>query len=336
VDIEGNAEVALSLIEEISRANPKVTPMVYARRDEPDLLLRCMESGARTLLQEPLSMDALTTAMARASARRAPSAEPARTKGKSILFWSVKGGAGASTIAANFAVALAKSSGQKVALVDLHLDLGDLAVLLDVKPRFSILDAIDNAERMDSDFLSGLMVENSSGVSLLAAPDSFTTRQYGTDTEALLRLLRLLEAQYAFVVVDTATSVNLPEEIVREFESIYLVSQVDIPSLRHAQRLSSYIASLTPDGKPNPAKVVLNRYEARKSMIAADDIESVLKMPVAWRIPNDYSSMRDAANTGVLSVLTTSAVGKTVRQMADATAGKVDESKAQKKGWRLF
>ncbi len=82
VDIEGNMDTALSLIEEIGRNNPTVTAMAYARRDQPELLLRCMESGARTLLQEPISMDALTSAMARASARRIPAAEPVKALGE--------------------------------------------------------------------------------------------------------------------------------------------------------------------------------------------------------------------------------------------------------------
>ncbi len=142
--------------------------------------------------------------------------------------------------------------------MDLHLDVGDLTVLMDLKPRFSILDAIDNSERMDWDFLSGLMVEHSSGVSLIAAPESLSARQYGQHTDAILQMLRLLETQFSHIMLDTATSVSLPATIVREFESIYLVSQVDIPSLRHAQRLSSHLAGLlSQPGKASPVQVVL-------------------------------------------------------------------------------
>lgn len=339
IDIEGDTDVALGLVEDLGRSNPTLTAMAYARSDQPELLLRCMESGARTLLQEPVSLDALTSAMVRASARRSP-AEPVKAHGKSLAFCSVKGGAGASTLAANFAVSLTKQSGQKVALVDLQLDLGDLATLLDLKPRYSVLDALDNAERMDWDFLSGLMVEHSSGVALLAAPDSFARRDYDQYVDAILRMLRVLEANFAFVVVDIPTARSLPEEVMREFESIFLVTQVDIPSLRHAQRLSAHLTGETPLGqasKRNPVQVVLNRFDARRSMIAADEIESILKMPVAWRVPNDYASVRDAANTGVLSSLTLSPVGKTMREMAAAVAPKpAAAQKTQKKGWSLF
>jgi len=88
-------------------------------------------------------------------------------------------------------------------------------------------------------------------------------------------------------------------------------------------------------------QVVLNRYDPKRSMIAADEIEKSLKMAVAWRVPNDFASVRDAGNTGILSTLTSSAVGKAVREMAAAACRKQDGASdetavAKKKGWRLF
>ena len=336
IDVEEDTDLALSFIEELGRVNPTLTAMAYAHRNRPELLLRCMESGARTLLQEPIALDALTTAMVRASARRT-TVEQAKTGGKTFAFWSVKGGAGASTLAANFAVSLASASKQKVALVDLNFEPGDLAVLLDVKPRFSVLDAVHSAERLDWDFLSGLMTEHSSGVSLLAAPENFGLREPGNYAQAILRVMRLLENQFAYVVIDAATNRNVPESLVKMFDAIYLVAQADIPSLRHAQRLSSYLANVCE--RPGQVHVVLNRYEPRRAMITTEEIEKSVGLPVAWRIPNDYESVRDAGNTGVLSAFTQSTVGKAVREMAASACSKPEgatEQKAKKKGWGLF
>jgi pilus assembly protein CpaE len=233
----------------------------------------------------------------------------------------------------------------------LNLELGDLAVLLDLRPRFSVMDAISNADRLDWDFLSGLMVEHSSGVSLLAAPDSFGPRREATKyVDAILQVLRLLSGQFPYVVFDAATNQNLPEQLLQEFQAIYLVSQVDIPSLRHAQRISAHLASHVEhtdhtdrSSKPErqrPVQIVLNRFDPKRSMIAAEEIEKSLEMAVSWRIPNDYASVRDAGNTGILSSLTSSDVGKAVRGMAEAVYQKhgaaAQDAVAKKKGWRLF
>jgi len=111
------------------------------------------------------------------------------------------------------------------------------------------------------------------------------------------------------------------------------VDQVDIPSLRHAQRLSAHVAERVT--RRGHVHVVLNRFDARRDGIGIDQVEKALQLPVAWRVPNDYASVRNAANTGATVELANSAVGRTVRQMACAACGKTDKQPA-KKGWKLF
>ncbi|MEO8029132.1 MAG: hypothetical protein ABI823_21810, partial [Bryobacteraceae bacterium] len=300
IDLEEDPQTALRLVEDLSRSNPAVTAMVYSRSEDPELLVECMRAGARELIQEPLTREALMSAVVRTIARRGNAARH-KTGGKSFLFWSVKGGAGASTLAANFAVALASESGQRVALVDMNVELGDLAILLDLKPRFSVVDALESPSRMDWDFLSGLMVDHPSGVSLLAAPDSYDQRDSCHQPSSVRAMVHLLQEQFPFVVLDVATNRGMPPELLAEAEAIYLVSQVDVPSLRHAQRLSSHIADRVT--RKDHVHVVLNRYDARRAGIGADEIEKALSQPVAWRIPNDYAAVRDAANTGATTDL---------------------------------
>ncbi|MEP6961028.1 MAG: hypothetical protein ABI995_03060 [Acidobacteriota bacterium] len=332
IDLESDTEVALALVEDLSGRNAALTAMVYTRLEDPNLLVRSMQAGARALLQEPISLEALTGAVVRASARR-NAGERRKTGGKTLVFCSVKGGAGASTIAANFAVSLAAQSGQKVALVDLNFELGDLAVLLNVSPKFSVVDAIESAARMDWDFLSGLMVSHKSGVSLLAAPDDFAQREFCYQPPVIRQMIRLLEGQFAYVVVDTAANRGLSSEMLSEAEAVYLVSQVDIPSLRHAQRLAAHLTTMVENR--DQVQIVLNRYDARRSSIGADEIEKALQLPIAWRVPNDYDAVREAANTGLLNAVQSSTVGRAVAQMAKAACGQ-KAPLPEKKTWKLF
>ena len=90
-----------------------------------------------------------------------------------MAFLGAKGGDGVTTLACNFAVSMAKESGQSTLLIDLDLPLGDAALNLGVVAEYSTINALQNAARLDSAFLSKLLVKHSSGVSVLAAPGKF-------------------------------------------------------------------------------------------------------------------------------------------------------------------
>ena len=70
IDLDGDAETALDLVESICARNSSVTVMVYSRAAQPELLVRCMRAGAREFLVEPISQDTLAEALIRAAARR--------------------------------------------------------------------------------------------------------------------------------------------------------------------------------------------------------------------------------------------------------------------------
>ena len=91
------------------------------------------------------------------------------------MFWGAKGGSGVTTLAANFAIALRQETSGEVALLDLNPQLGDVSVLLGLTPQFTITDALLNPDRLDEEFVSTLVTRHGSGVSVLAAPDVFTS-----------------------------------------------------------------------------------------------------------------------------------------------------------------
>ena len=145
VDLDGDADVALDLVENICSRNPSLTVMVYSKSQQPELLVRCMRAGARELLTEPIAAGVLVDAVVRASARRLELDRQKKVTGKVLVFRGAKGGSGVTTIASNFAIALKRESGQEVALVDFNLELGDTAVMLGLKPGFTVSDAFKNS-----------------------------------------------------------------------------------------------------------------------------------------------------------------------------------------------
>jgi pilus assembly protein CpaE len=332
VDLDGDVDVALDLVEDICSHNPALTVMVYSSSQDPQLLVRCMRAGARELLVEPLKTTALVDAIVRTSARRQEVDRQKKVTGKVLVFRGAKGGSGATTVASNFALALKKESGQEVVLVDLNLELGDAGVVLGLKPHFSVKDALRSPGRLDEDFLSSLLTEHSSGLFVLSAPDDYGVGE--TERGTLGKVLHILRERFAFVVVDAGPSLGPASEVVFEMaDLVYLVMQVDIPAMRNALRL---IAGIQGQGDgPSKVELVLNRYDPRKLEIEESQVAKAMPLPLKWKIPNDYTAVRRSLDAGVPLVSGNSPVSSAVLQMARAACGKQMES-GKKKKFGLF
>jgi pilus assembly protein CpaE len=320
IDLDPDPERALDLVENICEADGGVTVMVYSGHTDHDLLLRCMRAGAREFLTEPLDAGTIAEAMVRASARGDELRRPKKkATGKLFVFTGAKGGAGVTTIAANFAVALSRHCEGKTALVDLELELGDAALTLGVTPKFSVMDGIQELSRLDAEFFSALLTKHTSGLSVLAAPDQITTANISA--AALMRIVTLAREQFAHVVVDAGSRHGAFHEALFEAASmVYLVAQVSVADLRNANRL---IKRFFHDAEPGRLQTVLNRYHARGLEIDEASIVKALTRPVNWKVPNDYVSARKAQNTGHAMAVQETPISRVFQDMAREASGQV-------------
>lgn len=329
VDLDDDPDVALDLVEAICSKNPATTVIVYAKRQDPDLLVRCMRAGAREFLTEPLSPNSLAEAVIRAGARRLELDAQKRTAGKLLVFRGSRGGAGVTMLAANFAIALKLESKREVALVDLHPELGDVAVMLGLTPEFTISDALQNPDRLDHDLVSKMLTEHKSGIAVLAAADDFTANPVFLDG-SLGKLLHLLRTRFPFVVVDAGPGLGTGGNALLEMaDVVYLVTQAEIPALRNAQRILAHIQqAVSADRK---IEVVLNRFEKNWGELEEGRIEKALGRPLQWKIPNDFASVHRSLNTGNPLAMENSSVSRVLRQMARQASGNPVPSR--KKSW---
>lgn len=329
IELDSDPEYALELVESIG-SDGLATVMVYSASTDPELLVRCMRAGAREFLTLPLAPEVMAEALVRAAARR-PLMQPAKkTNGKLFAFMGAKGGAGATMLACNFAVGLAKESEQKTLLIDLDVPLGDAALNLGIVPEFSTIDALDAGERLDGRFLTQLLVKHDSGLMVLAAPGRFI--HYKASEEAINKLLQIARQEFDNVVVDLGSRLDLMGTAAyRDAASIYLVTQASIPELRNSNRLISQFFS----GTGPKLEIVINRFESRALGVAEEHITKALTRPAQWKIPNDYASVRNMQINASPLVFADSAIAKQIRQMVNAVTGKSPE-KAKKKGFKLF
>ncbi|MBI3965097.1 MAG: P-loop NTPase, partial [Chloroflexi bacterium] len=129
-----------------------------------------------------------------------------RQPGKVVVFFRGKGGAGASTLAVNSAVALALSKSHRVSLLDLNLEFGSTSMMLDVRPEKTLADlnGVSVAELEDADF-ARLTAKHPSGVRLVVASD-LPEKAELVSIAAVNQTLDVLRHQSDFVFVDLAPS----------------------------------------------------------------------------------------------------------------------------------
>ncbi len=330
MDLDSDPEHALELVENIC-ANGSVTVMMYSEKAESDLLVRCMRAGAREFLNIPFDSNLVAEALVRAAARRPMVKVTKKAAGRLLTFIGAKGGSGVTTIACNFAVALAQDPNQKTLLIDLDLPLGDAALNLGITAEYSTINALQSTSRLDASFLSQLLVKHSSGVSVLAAPGKFIP--YEASDEAIDRLFEVARQDFDNVVVDWGSRVDFSgTSVLKQATTIYLVTQAGIPELRNSNRLISQFFT----GSGPRLEIVINRFEPRSLGVAEEHITKALTRPAQWKIPNDYPAVRKMQVNATPLALADSPISRLIKQMARAATGQSETTQTKKKGFSLF
>src|SRR5262249_25836807 len=125
-----------------------------------------------------------------------------RKQGRVLPILGAKGGCGATTAAANLAVTIARR-GHSTLLMDLDLSAGDIALLLNLTPTFSVLDVVQNLHRLDRELLNGMTVKHASGLKVLPASENPDRAASGVQPSHVTQMLKFLKEQFDFVVINT-------------------------------------------------------------------------------------------------------------------------------------
>jgi pilus assembly protein CpaE len=330
VELDTNPEHALDLVEHIC-GHGSATVMVYSAHTDSELLVRCMRAGAREFLTQPVAPSTIAEAMVRASVRRPAHRRTKQAEGKLLMFMGAKGGSGVSTVAANFAVALTQESRLRIALLDLNLPFGNTAIDLGLTAPLSSVDALTNLERLDSHFLSTVMIKHSCGLSVLAAPDRYSSLDVREDSIA--RLVNIVRQDFEYVIVDAGAGMGLAgRALLSSATAAYLVLQVSLPELRNANRIiSQYFQS-----DSLQLEIVLNRFNPRSIEIDEEAIKKALTTSAKWRVPSDYAAVRKAQNTASPIALEASPISQVIRQMARSAPGYCPAAETKKKKFSIF
>jgi pilus assembly protein CpaE len=329
VDLDADVEQAIGAIESICHGSAPITVMAYCSRNDPLMMRRSMQAGAREFLTDPLLPETVSELHARASGRQP---KQASALGKMLLLLPSKGGVGVTTVAVNLALALKRESGAKVVVVDMDFQLGEVALGLGMIPTFSVVDALMNPERLDKEFLATLLLRHNSGLAVLAAAEKFNF--FHVPREGAHKLFQILREEFDYVVVDAGTSHSHIQETLFDLaDTLYVVTELNFPALRNAHRLMSFLATRDQTGV---VEVVLNRHNSHDGDIDEKSAVKAMGQPIKWRVPNGYATARAAQNTGV-PLASGSPVARALTQIARAACGKpLSPMKTPGRGFSLF
>ena len=343
VDIRADASSGMAAIERLRAAQPGVPIFAVAAAAEPDLILQAMRAGANEFFpwnpggatQASRSMEeSFNGAVRRAAARREAASAGGRQPCVTHVFLGAKGGAGTTTVAVNCAVELARLTKRPTIIVDLKPCLGEVALFLGVRPRFTVLDAIENLHRLDKDFLRELVARHKSNLDILAGSEQFD-RPNATDAGAIEELLRVLARVYEHIVIDAGNTINAcAVAALYAAETVFLVANPDVPSIRNAQRLVDRVRQLGAGSER--VKILLNRV-SDQHLIAPKQIETALGYGIHHTFSSDYRAVSDALNSGVpLTLGSDSEISSQLGRFTRHLIGRPDEAAVQPEKRRHF
>jgi pilus assembly protein CpaE len=302
LDLESNPELGIKFAQFLAETTPGVRFVAAGPLLQPEHLLSAMRAGVADYLPKPVTAEAFRTALDRVrTGLGSTTAAEARRTGQIYAFYSPKGGAGTTTTATNFAVVLHRLTGKKTLLVDLDLELGEIALLLGVQPRFNFVDMVQNFHRMDAELLASYIERHESGVHLLSAPYHPEKAEVVT-AEEIRRILQFLRKHYDYLVVDTSKSFSPATLASLETADLaFVVTNVDLASLRNLQRGLPLLKRMLGRDEKH-IRLVVNRYHPDNE-ISLDDVQRTVGIPVYHTLCNDYDEVSRSISTGKPIVL---------------------------------
>jgi pilus assembly protein CpaE len=216
-----------------------------------------------------------------------------------VTIFGAKGGSGKTTVSVNLAVKIANDTKKKVVLVDLDLQFGDVASYLNVQPRRTIAEFVQERNQWDVQLMNSYLITHNSGVRILAAPLRPEDAELVTPDQ-VEKIITLLRKSFDYIIIDSPpyitdsllTALDMSNQII-------LIMTLDLPSVKNLKLSLNLLDGLHHSGK---TKLVINRGSSHFG-ITAKDVEKTVDFLAAEEIPSDGRVVVDAVNKGMPFVL---------------------------------
>ena len=313
VALEGDPRVTFAALEKLPAPRPL---LFFYGPDDSGLILQAMRSGASEYVTPNSDeRDHLIAAVERLARERGGSAE-ARL-GALVAVMGAKGGVGASFLACQLSASLARM-GERVALADGQLKLGDVALYMNLSPQYTFASLASRSEAIDSTYLHTTLDAHPSGVHVLATPKRPEEAE-SVNVRCVERVVELLRSEFDWVIWDTPREFDDRSVFVLDrADPILVVTTPDVASMHHAHMQLDLLERL--GRSANEIRIVANRTE-RSASVSAREAREFLGRPADASVPNDFSRATACVNEGrtLYEVRHSSPIGKAIDELATLT-----------------
>jgi Flp pilus assembly CpaE family ATPase len=278
-----------------ARANAPGIPIIgLSAGDSESLALRMIQEGAEDyLVKSSCTADLLVRALRYAVVRRKShvnqvKGEPGQTA-RAIGVLGAKGGVGTTTIACYLAGELRRQAKQQVLLADLDIQAGLVSFLMGVEPKYSMLDAAANIERLDRGFWDALVTECADEVQIISSPCLLGGG--GLDSDALRAVMKEIRNFYHWVVADLGRLDALSMNLLDQFDELFVITTTSLHSLYQAKRAVNVLVGNGVDREQ--LRLIVNQADEGMSL-SGTDLKSIFGIPVFARLPHDRLRLQDA------------------------------------------
>ena len=316
----GYSDRALLLLDAVNKQNPDLTVVVLGHGSPNGFLRRAFEAGADDIVMLPASREQVRFEIHKLLARKQGVDEGggASDHSRLVVILGPKGGTGKTLTSSNLAVSLAQR-GERVALVDLDLQFGDVALCLGLPPEKTVYDLAQSPGALDYDKLDAFLAMHSSGVRTLIAPRR-PDQASAVGAELLREVYSILRNHFDWVVIDTPP--GFTAEVITSIDSstdVVMVGMLDSLSLKNTKLGLETLELMKYD--PDRIYLLLNRAHSRVG-ISQSDVEAVLGRTPDVFIPSDREIPR-TVNEGIPIVVARpqSEPAQAFARLADLIAG---------------
>jgi pilus assembly protein CpaE len=318
LDLSRDPEPYFAFGAQLHRIRPSVKLVACSSAVPPNhqLLLEAMRCGVQDFLPKPVDQDTLKEMLSRFM--QDVESKEHSSLDKLIVVMGSKGGVGATTVAVNLGVQLSALR-KRVALLDFARPLGNVHLLLDLHPKFSVRDAVDNMDRLDSHFFTGLLTRHKTKLEILGGatqPEEWQT----IAVPPLERVVNVAQNNFDIVLLDMGSQFSSEwSTVLRMARMILIVAEANVPALWTLERR---LLALKGFGiEADRARVIINRWHKGDEEVLKG-IQKDINRPVFACLPNDFRMASASVNLGTpLQENHNNVLSSRYRQIAAQLAG---------------
>src|SRR5258707_13016289 len=211
---------------------------------------------------------------------------------------------------------MAERAPGRTILLDLDTRQSDVATFLNLRPTYSVVDALENPDRLDASFLQGLVVRHASGLVVLPGPTRVERGQLVA--EQVKVMLEIIRSHYDHVILDLRHDLDPGTMTALEAsDTILFLTTLTVSALRSG---AAGLAAFRHLGlNLQRVKAVIMR-EGTGEAVTLKHAHETLGVPIHWRTPSDYLTVVSAINSGE-PVVTASPRSKIARNLRELAGG---------------